>query len=169
MVGRDGVVGAMQALDDKVSLNKIIVQIAGQASVLDTDRLRDAAKASSTIRSVLASHGQFLVADVQQSAACNAIHVVEARVCRWLLRMNDLVGTDMHLTQELLAEMIGVTRPTVTMTASSLQSAGLITYRRGNLHIAEVEALKKRACECNQAVRSHYDRLFHYTGPDPST
>jgi CRP-like cAMP-binding protein len=100
MVGRDGVVGAAQALDNKRSVNKIIVQVPGLASVIDRSPLRDLAERRSAIRSVLAAHDQFVIADIQQTAACNASHSTEARMARWILRMRNLVGDDLSLTQD---------------------------------------------------------------------
>jgi hypothetical protein len=94
MVGRDGVVGATQALDGKVSLNRIIVQLQGTASVIDRDPLRAAILSGNSIRKLIAAHEHFFVADIQQTAACNALHPVVARMCRWMLRMMDLIGTD---------------------------------------------------------------------------
>ena len=160
MVGRDGAVGAIQALDDKVSLNKIIVHVPGEASIVDSDRMRVAAQDSPNIRSLLVAHEEVFVADVQQSVACNALHRVEQRMCRWLLRMNDLVGMEMPLTQDLLSAMLGVKRTTVSVVASSLQNAGVIEYRRGHVHVLNIERLKKLSCECHGAVKEHYDRLF---------
>jgi CRP-like cAMP-binding protein len=110
MVGRDGAVGAIQALDDRVSLNEIIVHVPGAASVVDADRVREAVQASPIIRSLLVAHEEFFIADVQQSVACNALHHVEQRMCRWFLRMSDLVGVEMPLTQDLLSALLGVRR-----------------------------------------------------------
>ena len=104
MIGRDGV--AAQALDGKVSLNRIVVQTPVVASVIDRAPLRECG-AGSAVRDLLAAHGQFLVANIQQTAACNALHTVEARMCRWLLRMMDLSKTKLQLTQDELAAMIG--------------------------------------------------------------
>jgi CRP-like cAMP-binding protein len=160
MVGRDGVVGAIPALDDRVSLNEIIVHVPGEASVVDADRVRAAAQASPIIRSLLVAHEEVFVADVQQSVACNALHRVEQRMCRWLLRMNDLVGMKMPLTQDLLSAMLGVRRTTVSIVASSLQNAGVIEYSRGHVNILNINRLTKLSCECYGAVREHYDRLF---------
>jgi hypothetical protein len=160
MVGRDGVVGAPQALDDKVSLNKIIVQLPGIASVIDRAPLREAVLSRNLIRKLFAAHEQFFIADIQQTAACNALHSVPARMGRWMLRMRDLAGTEMPLTQEYLAAMIGVTRPSVTSVASRLQTEGLISYKRGQIRIENVDRLKEASCECHEAVQLNYERLF---------
>ena len=120
--GRDGVFNAASALDGKVSLNKAIVQLAGVASAIDVDRFRDIADQFKALRTLLIRHEQVLFAQSQQSAACNASHSVEARMCRWLLFMRDLAGGDeLTLTQEFLAQMIGVRRPSVSLVANTLQ------------------------------------------------
>ena len=142
MVGRDGVIGAAQALDNKVSLNRIMVQLPGTASVIDRDSLRRAARSGNAIRELFATHEQFFIADIQQTAACNALHPIEARMCRWLLRMMDLVGPELALTQDGLAAMIGVRRSSVSDAASRLQAEGLISYSRGHVRIENVEGLK---------------------------
>jgi CRP-like cAMP-binding protein len=160
MIGRDGVIGAAQALDDRISLNKIVVQTPGIASVIDGDALLELVRAGSAIRKLIAAHEQFFTAAVQQTAACNAIHHVSARVSRWLLRMMDLIGPEIPITQEYLATMIGVRRTSVTTFASHLQSEGIISYARGQIHIADAERLKEMTCECHKAIQSNYERLF---------
>ena len=161
MVGHDGVVNAAPALDGKVSLNKGVVQVAGSAGTLEVNRLRSLANEFEPFRSLLIRHEQVLFAQSQQSAACNASHSVEARMCRWLLHMRDLAGDDeLMLTQEFLAQMLSVRRTSVTVVASPLQKAGLIKYTRGRLRVLDVGGLKKRSCECYDTVKSHYGRLF---------
>lgn len=160
MVGRDGVIGAAQALDTKTSINKILVQVAGTASVIDRDPLRQIVESHAGIRNLLAAHEQFLVADIQQTAACNARHSVESRMARWIMRMRDLAGDDLPLTQDYLASMIGVRRSSVTDVAAAMQEAGAIRYVRGRLHIAKPEALEALSCECGQAVRENYRSLL---------
>ena len=165
MVGRDGVIGAAQALDDKVSLNKIIVEMQGTASAIDRAPIREAVLTGSAIRRVLASYEQFFVADIQQTAVCNALHDVSERMSRWILRMMDLAGTDLEITQEQLAEMIGVRRSTITEAAGLLQSSGLISYKRGTIHISDVGRLKLSTCECHESVRQNYIRVFGIPPP----
>jgi len=162
MVGRDGVLNAAAALDGKVTLNKSIVQLAGVAAVLTVDRLRDFCDENPRFRSLLIRHDQVLFAQSQQSAACNASHSVETRMCRWLLRMRDLASNDdLQLTQEFLAQMLGVTRPSVSLVANTLQKAGLIKYRRGHIRILDLAGMKEGSCECYATVKAHYDRLLH--------
>jgi CRP-like cAMP-binding protein len=165
MIGRDGVMGAIQVLDEKVSPNKIVVQVAGAASVIDADDMRQAVAASTSLRVMLAKHEQFFIAQVQQSVGCNAIHMVEARMCRWLLRMHDLVGPDLPLTQEFMAQMMGVRRTSVSLVAGELQEQGLITYRRGHVRIISANKLREAACECYEAVNVHYEKIFQTMPP----
>ena len=102
---------------------------------------------------------------MQQTTACNALHNIQQRMCKWLVRMHDLVGDELPLTQEFLAQMMGVRRTSVSIVAGGLQEAGLITYRRGHIRIADVEKLKTMACECYEAVNSHYEKIFNTPPP----
>jgi CRP-like cAMP-binding protein len=161
MVGRDGVVNAAAALDGKVSFNKGVVQVAGAASVIAVEQIRRLADRLKSFRALLIRHEQVLFAQSQQSAACNASHSIENRMCRWLLRMRDLAGSDdLALTQEFLAQMLGVRRPSVSVVANTLQKAGLIRYRRGHLRLLDVKGLRQSACECYGTVQAHYERLL---------
>jgi CRP-like cAMP-binding protein len=161
MVGRDGVFNASSALDGRVSLNRAIVQLAGASSVMAVDPFRKVAREFDPFRSLLNRHEQVLFAQVQQSAACNASHSVEARMCRWLLRMRDLAGSDaLVLTQEFLAQMLGVRRPSVSIVANTLQKAGLIKYSRGNMRVLDIKGLQKGSCECYGTVKAHYQRML---------
>jgi CRP-like cAMP-binding protein len=155
VVGRDGAVGALQALDGKVSPNKIVVQVAGRAAVVHAEHLAEVVQDHPALRSLILSHEQIFLSEVQQSAACNAVHTVQQRVSRWILRMNDLVGVNVAMTQELLAEMIGVRRTSVTAAAAFLQAAEIIRYRRGHIQILDIERLKQSSCECYQALEDY--------------
>jgi hypothetical protein len=161
MVGHDGVWNAASALDGKVSLNKGIVQMAGSAGTIEVNRLRKLANELEPFRALLIRHEQVLFAQSQQSAACNASHSVEARMCRWLLYMRDLAGNDdLMLTQDFLAQMLGVRRPSVSIVAATLQKAGLIKYSRGRIRLLNIPGLQKGACECYRTVKAHYQRLL---------
>jgi len=161
MIGRDGAANALAALNGQTSFHKAIVQIAGTASVIQADALRTIADDFPQLRSALLGHEQALLAQTQQSAACNASHSVEARMCRWLLRMYDLTqSSNFSLTQEFLAQMLGVRRTSVSLVAGALQKAGLIKYRRGNIHLENVEEIRNSACECYDRIRLHYERHF---------
>jgi hypothetical protein len=140
-----------------VALNDAIVQLSGTASVLDIAQLRRAAEQSVTFRTTLIRHEQALLAQAQQSAACNAAHTVEARLSRWLLRARDLSGSDsVHVTQEFLSQMLGVQRTSVTIVANTFQQAGIIRYRRGNIQITDLDGLIDSARECYGTVKQHY-------------
>jgi CRP-like cAMP-binding protein len=160
MIGKDGEFGATQALDDKVSLNHVVMQVSGVASVISSDRIREIANEIPAFRGLLVKYEQFFLSQVQQTAACNAVHDVQARTCKWLLRMHDLAGPDLELTQEFLAQMMGVRRTSVTQVAGHLQKAGMITYSRGRIHIADIDQVRAWACECDGDIRSHYRRIF---------
>ena len=160
MIGKDGEFGATQALDDKVSLNHVVIQVSGVASVISSDRIREIANEIPAFRGLLVKYEQFFLSQVQQTAACNAVHDVQARTCKWLLRMHDLAGPDLELTQEFLAQMMGVRRTSVTQVAGHLQKAGMITYSRGRIHIADIDQVRAWACECDGDIRSHYRRIF---------
>jgi len=161
MIGKDGVVNASCALDGKVSLNKAIVQLAGAGSVISADALKKVADESPALRALLIRHEQVLFAQAQQSAACNASHLVEARLSRWLLRTRDLADSeDLTITQEFLAQMLGVQRASVSMFAGALQDKGLIFYRRGRVRVLDREGLAHEACECHATLRNRHRNLF---------
>jgi CRP-like cAMP-binding protein len=113
-IGKDGEFDASQALDDKVSLNHIVIQVPGTASVIDSDCIKEMAHELPAFRGLLVKYEQFFLSQVQQTAACNAVHTVQARTCKWLLRMHEFAGSDLPLTQDFLAQMMGVRRTSVT-------------------------------------------------------
>jgi CRP-like cAMP-binding protein len=161
MVGRDGVVGALAALDGRVSLSRAVVQISGHGAICDVEALKRATMQSATLQSLLIRHEQVVYAQAQQSAACNAIHTIEERLARWLLRARDLSRSDtLPFTQEFLAEMLGVRRTSVSTVAHTLQQAGFLKYARGRIHIVNLEGLQESACECYYTVCRHYDTLL---------
>jgi CRP-like cAMP-binding protein len=164
MVGRDGVVGAAAALNGRQSLNRAMVQIAGLSLVCEVDPLKALLQEHRQIRSLIGAHEQALFAQAQQSAACNATHVIESRFARWLLRASDLRGSnELPLTQEYIAQMLGVRRTSVTLVARTLQKAGMIRYARGHIKLVDVPALQETACECYQTVKMNYDNILHGT------
>ena len=160
MIGRDGEFGASHALDNKISLNKVMVQVPGQASVVDAEHVKAVTQSSPELLALLVRYERFFLAQVQHTTACNALHSIEQRVCKWLVRMHDLTGDDLPLTQEFLAEMMGVKRTSVSTIAAQLQKEGLIFYRRGHVRIVNMDLVKRRSCECYQAVRDLYDDQF---------
>jgi CRP-like cAMP-binding protein len=162
MVGRDGVVNAASALDGKVTLNKAIVQVGAFLATIPVGIFADVADQYRELRSILIRHEQVLLAQSQQSGACNASHAVEARMCRWLLRTRDLAQSDnLNITQEFLGQMLGVQRTSISIVAGALQRADFIRYRRGHVTILNVEALREGACECYDTVRGHYEQMLN--------
>jgi CRP-like cAMP-binding protein len=159
MIGKDGQFGGGPALDHKVSPNRVIMQVAGSASVIGSDRLRLIAQGRPNLREMILRYELFFLAQVQQTAACNATHDVSARTCKWLLRMQKLVGDELSLTQEFLAQKMGVRRTSVTDIAGELQRLGMISYSRGHIRIRDLAQIQERACECDEAVNSHYARI----------
>ena len=161
MLGRDSVIGAFEALGDGTSLTDAIVLFPGSASAIELADFRTVAAQSPALRSLAIRQGQALLAQAQQAAACNAAHSVEARLSRWLLRARDLHdGRTLPLTQELLAQMIGVRRNAVSIVAHALQKTGTISYSRGQIEILDVEALRRTSCECHAAIRARQKQLF---------
>jgi CRP-like cAMP-binding protein len=156
------VIGAAAALNGRASLNRAMVQVGGTSLVCAVDPLKALLQEHSSLRSLLGAHEQALFAQAQQSAACNATHVIESRLCRWLLRAADLHGRDeLPLTQEYIAQMLGVRRTSVTVVARTLQEAGMIRYTRGNIKLLDLPALRESACECYESIKMNYEGLLH--------
>jgi CRP-like cAMP-binding protein len=159
-VGRNSVVGGGAALDGRIAVNQAIVQAAGSSLTLDAELLGRFAGESETLRSALVRHELMSSAHTQQIAACNAVHNLEERLCRWLLQTRDLLMSDtLPLTQEFLAVMLGVQRSSVTMIARKLQESGLISYRRGHIQVLDAENLRDSCCECYGTINGHFERL----------
>jgi CRP-like cAMP-binding protein len=162
-IGRGGVIGASAGLGAKSTFGRAVVQLPGTAGWISASQFRAAANQS---RDLVVRYNDLLLAQVQQAVACNALHALEARLSRWLLQTHDCIdGDGIPLTQELLGQMLGVRRTTVTTVAQVLQSAGLIRYRRGLIQIVDRPALEDIACECYAVVRHNADKIFR--GPSP--
>jgi CRP-like cAMP-binding protein len=162
MIGKDGLLGASAALGADIWPSDAVVLLPGTASVLDVADLKAVADRNVAVRNLLARHELALFAQAQQSVACNASHSVEARLSRWLLHACDLSGNEvLPLTQEFLARMIGVQRNAISIVAHALRQAGTIRYSRGQIAIADVEALGRTSCECYRAVKVAHDRLLY--------
>ena len=160
-IGREGALGLMSAVSPRQSLSRAIVQVAGRAHKISAPHMPRAWEQSAQIRDLVDRHNEALFAHAIQSVACNALHSVEARFCRWLLSCRDRIDTNtVSLTQEFLADMLGVQRTTVTVVARALQASGLIRYRRGVVDILDRAGLEAIACECYGAVRRNYERLL---------
>ena len=160
-IGREGALGLMAAVAPRQSLSRAIVQVPGSALRISANALHDVWKRSAALRDLVDRHNEALFGHAIQSVACNALHAVEARFCRWLLSCHDRIDSHtISLTQEFLADMLGVQRTTVTAVAGSLQSKGLIRYRRGVVDILDRAGLEAITCECYAAVRRGYERLL---------
>ena len=159
MVGRDGVFDGLSGLVGNASLVKAVVHLKGVSGLIELERFRQITDEHESLRAITIRFGQKLCAETRQSVACNANHSIEARLCRWLLRIQDLTGTgDFQVTQELLAQMLGVRRPSISIAAVALQKAGMISYHRGQIHLKDVARLRETACECYNVIRSVYDQ-----------
>jgi CRP-like cAMP-binding protein len=164
-VGIEGVVGAMAGFGLYNSLARCVVQLPMEVSKISAARFRKVAANSDNIRNMCILYNEVLLSQARVTAACNALHVVEARFCRWLLQSADRAASDtIHLTQEFLAEMLGVRRTSVTEIAVKMQEAGAISYSRGAIKILDRSALEKTSCECYQVLLDQSDFLYrlHY-------
>jgi CRP-like cAMP-binding protein len=160
-IGREGAFGLMTALGPRASLSRAIIQVPGSASRISASAFQQCCKRSPALLSLVDRHNDALFGHAVHSVACNALHSVEARFCLWLLTCHDRIDSNtVGLTQEFLADMLGVQRTTVTAVAGSLQNKGLIRYRRGVVDILDRESLELAACECYGAVRGIYERLL---------
>jgi len=169
MVGYDSVVGGGAALDDRDAVYKAIVQISGTGYALDVDTARQVARDSEDFRKTIIRHEQLILAQAQQSAACNATHTLNQRLARWLLHTRDVLLSDSFLlTQEFMAEMLGVRRTSVSIVAHALQQAGLVSYRRGHIKIEKPEALQQAACECYGMIKMRYDAVLKPAAAKPA-
>ena len=165
-IGREGALGLRAAVGPRLSLSRAIVQTPCRCARIGANQLHEAWQKSAKIRELTDRHTEALFGHTTQSVACNALHSVEARFCRWLLTCHDRISSDtVALTQEFLADMLGVQRTTVTAVARALQEKGFIRYRRGVLDIVDREGLKSMACECYEVVQRHYDRLLPHPHP----
>jgi CRP-like cAMP-binding protein len=152
-VGREGVVGAMAGLGLYKSLVRVVVQMPLALSKIAATHFRTVAGSSDVIRNLCVRYNEVLLSQARVTAACNALHPIEARFCRWLLQSADRSGSDIvPLTQEFLAEMLGVRRTSVTEVASKVQNAGVITYSRGVIKILDRPALARMSCECYETL-----------------
>ena len=167
-VGDEGAVGLEAFLvDDPVSAGESMIQIPGtSAEVLPVKAFRSELAQGGAFQHILGRYAQSLVVQMMHVTACNALHSVEERCCRWLLMVHDRVRQDSFmLTHEFLAVMLGVRRPTVSTVAASLQSAGLIRYSHGQMTIVDRKALERAACECYEVMRQRMGAVLSDDGP----
>lgn len=148
-VGREGVVGAMAGLGLHVSHVRVVVQIPVEVSKISASRFRKATSRSDALRDLCIGYNEILLSQARITAACNTVHLIEARFCRWLLQTADRVRSDtINLTQQFLAEMLGVRRTSVTEVAHKVQASGAIDYSRGVIRILDRALLERLSCEC---------------------
>jgi CRP-like cAMP-binding protein len=160
-IGREGAVGAFAGLGAWHAFSRASVQLPGEAAMISVAHFQAAARQSAHIRDLILRYKEALLAQVQQAAACNALHQLEARLARWLLQILDRVDDPkLPLTQEFMAQMLGVRRSTVTVLAGKLQELGLIRYHRGHVVVLDRAGLEKTACECYAAIRRRTDAVF---------
>jgi len=164
VVGRNSAIGVSAPLDGAVAINEAIVQVTMSGATIEVGILKRLAGDRETLRVACARHEEMTLGQVQQVAACNALHNLEQRLARWLLQARDLLNDDLvPLTQESLSQMLGVNRSSVTLAARRLQEAGLVDYRRGNIQLLDTDALKDVACECYEAINALHFRVVGWS------
>lgn len=160
-VGREGVVGAMAGLGPHTITTRAVVQVPLVASTIPVGPFRAAVRASQAVRDMILSYNDVHLGQVQITAACNALHPIQKRLARWILQTRDRIDTDLvPLTQELLSEMLGVRRSSVSVIARKLQTSGLIRYSRGAIDIVNRAALEAASCECYELIRGRPLRVL---------
>lgn len=157
-VGNEGVAGLPVFLESNRGTERAICQIAGSAKRLSAEIVRaERHHVDSQLRSVVLQYTSAVIRMTAQTAACNRVHTVEERMSRWLLMTLDRVGNnEFALTQEFLAQMLGVRRPTVNIAGATLQRAGLIRYSRGKIAVVDREGLESASCECYARIRDEF-------------
>jgi CRP-like cAMP-binding protein len=161
VVGFEGVVGVSAFMTSGSMPSRAVVQSAGQGYRLRADAIRSECERSGPVLRLMMRYTQALMAQMSQTAVCNRHHSLDQQLSRWLLRSLDrLRGNDLVMTQELIANMLGVRREGVTEAALKLQAAGLIRYARGHISVLDREGLEHRTCECYRVVKKEYDRLL---------
>jgi CRP-like cAMP-binding protein len=168
LVGCDGVVGIAVFMGGDTTPNRAVVQSAGDAYRLELKHFRDEFRRVGELHRLLLLYTQALLTQMSQTAVCNRLHSVEQQLCRCLLLSHDrLESNELVMTQELIANMLGVRREGVSVAAHHLQNAGLIRYARGHITIVDRPGLESKVCECYQVVKTECDRLLAYQ-PSPS-
>lgn len=161
LVGNEGVLGVALFLGGEFTCSRAIVPVAGDACRLPAKLLQEEFARSQSLQSLLLLYTQLLLSQISQTAVCNRLHSVEQRLCRWLLLCHDRKNhSELLMTQELIANMLGGRRESVTVAAGHLQDAGLIHYCRGHITIVDRAGLMAAACECYRIVEDESDRLF---------
>ncbi|ANY85233.1 Crp/Fnr family transcriptional regulator (plasmid) [Microvirga ossetica] len=162
--GREGALGLVSSMTALQSFGRYIVQADGTASRIELERLQEVIGTRPKVRQLVLNFAEAMMARVLQNVACNAVHSVEARCCRWILSMHDRLDRDaVPLTHEFLADMLGVQRSTVSSIARALQEAGLIRQGRGVITVMDRAGLEQTSCECYGTVRRSFERLLPHT------
>ncbi|MGA7986699.1 MAG: Crp/Fnr family transcriptional regulator [Burkholderiales bacterium] len=166
VVGNEGVVGLALFMGGETTPSRAVVQSAGNAFRLGASVLKAEFGRGGELQHLLLRYTQALITQMAQTAVCNRHHSVEQQLCRWLLLSLDrLPANELTMTQELIANMLGVRREGVTEAAGKLQDAGMIRYSRGKITLLDRPKLEARACECYAVVKREYDRLARITAP----
>jgi CRP-like cAMP-binding protein len=161
VVGNEGLVGISLFMGGQSTSSSAVVQAAGQAWRLQADLLMDEFNRGGPVLQLLLRYTQALITQMAQTSACNRHHAVDQQFCRWLLLTLDrLHASDIVMTQELLSNILGVRRASVTEAAGNLQRDGLIRYERGLITVLDRPGLERRSCECYAVVKKEYDRLL---------
>jgi CRP-like cAMP-binding protein len=161
VVGNEGIVGVSLFMGGETTPSRAVVQSAGRSIRLRAHVLKSEFNISPAVMHLLLRYTQALITQMTQTAACNRHHSLDEQLCRWLLLSLDrLHGTHLVMTQELIANMLGVRREGVTEAAGRLQRAGLISYSRGKINVLDRSGLEQRSCECYAVVKKEYDRLL---------
>jgi CRP-like cAMP-binding protein len=162
VVGHEGIVGISLFMGGESTPSRAVVQSAGQGFRLKAQTMKDEFDNATAVRHLLLRYTQALITQMTQTAVCNRHHSLDQQLCRWLLLSLDrLQGSELVMTQELIANMLGVRREGVTEAALKLQHAGLIHYARGHISVLDRAGLEARTCECYGVVKDEYDRLLH--------
>ena len=161
IVGNEGILGISLFMGGETTSSRAVVQSAGHAYRLKAQLLKDEFNRGGPVQRLLLRYTQALITQMAQTAVCNRHHSVEQQLCRWLLLSLDRLASDkLTMTQELIANMLGVRREGVTDAAGKLQREGLINYSRGRITVLDRPKLEKRSCECYQVVKAEFDRLL---------
>ena len=161
VVGNEGILGISIFMGGETTPSRAVVQSAGHAYRLKAQILKDEFNRAGPVMRLLLRYTQALITQMSQTAVCNRHHSVEQQLCRWLLLSLDrLTSDELSMTQELIANMLGVRREGVTEAAGKLQRAGLIDYSRGRIKVLNRPGLENRVCECYQVVKTEFDRLL---------
>ena len=161
VVGFEGMVGISLLMGGESTPSRAVVQSAGQGYRLRAHVIKDEFNQSHPVMHLLLRYTQALITQMAQTAVCNRHHTIDQQLCRWLLLSLDrLDGNELQMTQELIANMLGVRREGVTEAAGNLQDRGLIQYHRGRIKVLDREGLEQRTCECYEVVKKEYDRLL---------